>query len=467
MYFGEQESTMTDEQKGLLFLLYNTTIDAKLKRNTKRRENCVAPAAPRRRARGKKGRQRRQAATASGNVDALVAMSTNQRKGRRVQQVIDYSNDAGMPVPDGLNENKLLACATNSHVMYENNEVTLTMKAEAALVTAVSGNEMRRVDQLVLKDTTGNTGRNIRMVCNIRFERYKSIGPHYKKPENCEGSNSEQLHCFMSTDRDAIRKTIEQGKQVEAFRKAVQDEYEMGVVERQRWLQAPTVTVTRALELLEESVCDDELKASFSAALLRNDGELPYEDSIIRQQGVLMGTFYISVRVTVRAWFTGPIAACGFGSSHSIMPFNEPRLMELFELSDVGVEASKLIVLLIWAAFDGSIIARELLNYFEVIVPEDNKPGSIKSVFTCWFMVLLGIPLSKIKIRWEESEYANGKNIAYLRIYDRRVLGLLASKILSVVTGYELTYLTHDRLDCSEQNAWLLVGRTRSTRHAG
>jgi hypothetical protein len=135
--------------------------------------------------------------------------------------------------------------------------------------------------------------------------------------------------------------------------------------------------------------------------------------------------------------------------------------MELFELSDVGVEASKLIVLLIWAAFDGSIIARELLNYFEVIVPEDNKPGSIKSVFTCWFMVLLGIPLSKIKIRWEESEYANGKNIAYLRIYDRRVLGLLASKILSVVTGYELTYLTHDRLDCSEQNAWLLVGRTR------
>jgi hypothetical protein len=118
------------------------------------------------------------------------------------------------------------------------------------------------------------------------------------------------------------------------------------------------VLVARATELLEEHVQDVELKAIFRAALDDDDDDLLVQDSFCRRHGVLMGTFFITVKVSVQSWFTGPIAECAFGSSHSTLPFNEPRFTQILEMSDKGVDASKLIVLLIWAAMDGRISAK-------------------------------------------------------------------------------------------------------------
>jgi hypothetical protein len=288
------------------------------------------------------------------------------------------------------------------------------------------------------------------------------MGPDWKKPANEKGSNKLKVNNFDTSNRAEIDKTVERGKQVKAFRKAIQKEYELGIEKRQRQQLPPSVSVARASKLLEDNVQDTELKAIFQSALDYDDDddddEVSDEDSFIRQQGVLMGAFYIVVRVEVQAWFTGAIAECGFGSSRATMPFNEPRLMQILEMSDMSVEACKLVILLIWAAMDGRITAKKNDNVFEVEVPEDNRPGSIKKMFVKWFVEILEITPAEVSSHVQFSEYEDGKDIANLRIKGKGLLGSLASKILSVVEDYELSYLTHDRLDSlHKMHGWRVV----------
>jgi hypothetical protein len=99
---------------------------------------------------------------------------------------------------------------------------------------------------------------------------------------------------------------------------------------------------------------------------------------------------------------------------------------------------------------------------FEVEVPEDNRLCSIKNMFIKWFMDILQIPRSRVSSNVKFSNYEDGKNIAILRILGKDLLGLLATKILSVVGEvvgeYELSYLTHDRLDSlNKMHGWRVV----------
>jgi hypothetical protein len=112
----------------------------------------------------------------------------------------------------------------------------------------------------------------------------------------------------------------------------------------------------------------------------------------------------------------------------------------------------------IWAAFDGSICARPMSSYnvFTVVVPDDDLPGSIKNMFIEWIRAIWGIPLTQqVYVSFKSSEYEDGKDIACVSIYSKQWLGLLASKILAVVGEYELSYLTHDRMESlTQMNQW-------------
>jgi hypothetical protein len=157
--------------------------------------------------------------------------------------------------------------------------------------------------------------------------------------------------------------------------------------------------------------------------------------------------FFVCVCVEVQSWFTGPIAERGFGSSHLTTPLDELHLMQILGTSDKGVDACEFVMLLIWAAVDGQIGAKPRNNVFEVEVPKDNRPGSIKSRFVKWFMEILEISRSDVHSHVSSSEHEDGKNVACLRVCCKRLLGSLACKILSAVGEHELSCLTHDRLD--------------------
>jgi hypothetical protein len=214
-----------------------------------------------------------------------------------------------------------------------------------------------------------------------------------------------KVNKFEASNRAKIDKTVERGKQVKAFCKAMHEEHANGISWRQCLEQPPLVSVARASEPLEENMQDVELKAMFQSALDHDDDdddddndddEAQVEDLIIQQQDTLMGAFFVCVCVEVQSWFTGPIVERGFGSSHSTTPLDKLHLMQNLETSDKGVDACEFITLLTWAAVDGQVGAKPRNDVFQVEVPKDDRPGLIKNGFVKWFMEILEISRSNV-----------------------------------------------------------------------
>lgn len=257
---------------------------------------------------------------------------------------------------------------------------------------------------------------------------------------------SRKLDNFSHVNDEKFEHTIDIGKQLNAFRKAVQGQYTVGVTQRQRELSVPDLPLTTVLSVLEEHVTDGELKATIKGMLDGSLEGMTEEDVQVAIRAIRGGTFYMKFRSSVAAWWWDAMIELGFGHSGTSFPFNPDLFWEMVAMAENEVDFILRFVLA-WAGYDGSVLAQG----FEVIVPADEGPSSIKALFHYIFDKYLGVQTGVDNERLAKSEVENGKDIIYIRITKKKEKRQLATKLLPIAEKWRLNpqrnYLSYDRFE--------------------
>ena len=148
----------------------------------------------------------------------------------------------------------------------------------------------------------------------------------------------------------------------------------------------------------------------------------------LARESILLGTFYLTVGSQVSAWWMDTVLELGLGGSHYSVPFNARAWNELVSFAE-DKEQFYAEFGLGWACFDGSILE----NQFELIVPRDPNPVSVKNMLVEHFFAdVLGITPNC----YVQTSVVGGKDIEKLSVFEKDHRGVIARKLMPYADDY-------------------------------
>ena len=156
---------------------------------------------------------------------------------------------------------------------------------------------------------------------------------------------------FSHKNDEKFEWTIDVGKQIQSFRRAVQETYAVVVARRMRDESEPDLPLSTVMTLLQQHVHDEKLKETIAGLL---DGTLKgvtKEDSELAIRAIRGGTFYGNIGTSMAAWWWDGLIRIGFGSSHAVFPFDQDLFWNIVAMADDEHDFIHRFVLS-WAGFD-------------------------------------------------------------------------------------------------------------------
>ena len=337
---------------------------------------------------------------------------------------------------------KLLAChATDAGIQYNEGQLYLGMKGASASSCRAAMLDAWIMRNLVYKfdyDLGFDPNEKPRFTFFLRFDLIQECDERFYWHDDKDAQVVYAIESnFSMDDTDRFEFVMANAKNLDALRKAIQAQYDIGITERMKRKLEPDLATDVVIDLIEKHLSDGDARIKQIFLDIMNDTS-PNGLILRRQQSIRGGSFFNAIRSCIAAWWLPFVASLGLSSSHSYMPFNKKIFDDLLARS--GNRRRFLAeYILATAAYDGSIKP----TYFRIILPySDQEEGhSLKDTIIDAYEELFGFRPSLWIAR---TKVKDGKDIIYLTNGGANRLATIGRVLLP----YADEYLSRDRMEC-------------------
>jgi hypothetical protein len=202
----------------------------------------------------------------------------------------------------------------------------------------------------------------------------------------------------LSNQVDSLRKVIQTAI------KALDPDVGFGLVDGSNAEDIPLLGVAKTQELVLQHVADEKLRG-FLLSILKKE--------LVMAISIRRGLLYASCNSSQACWFLPYILECGFGSSHSMFPFQNKEWQAIRNLAR-DKDMFDMSFILGWMSSDGSILDyRNRGGCFECLLPIYENSGVVE-LFDELYHRLFGIDdvCKYVKVKYSHSKPIMGFRVA-------------------------------------------------------